>query len=171
VYCANNPFKYIDPDGRKIKVVGDAASKVTSQINQATSLRVQNLNGRIYTSGIPITKSDVTLFRAFHNPKVVVGIDATNSNYTKEGNWFVGGAYGGSEIGEDGKVYTKQTINPTMTKTIDDFYDLGDGITALHEVLESYEGGVDSPGVGTTTFGNEDSPEFKDIRKLTIRRW
>ena len=48
-----------------------------------------------------------------------------------------------------------------MTKTIDDFYEMGNGVTTLHEVLESYIGGVESPGIGSTTFGNESSPEFK----------
>jgi hypothetical protein len=47
-----------------------------------------------------------------------------------------------------------------MAKKIDKFYKLGKGVTTMHEVLESYIGGTESPGVGTPTF-DDTTPEFK----------
>lgn len=47
-----------------------------------------------------------------------------------------------------------------MTQTIDEFYDVKKGVSVLHEVLESYIGGLESPGVGGPTFDNT-TPEFK----------
>ena len=47
-----------------------------------------------------------------------------------------------------------------MTGKIDEFYGAGKGVSMMHEVIESYIGGVDSPGVGAPTFDNTTS-EFK----------
>ncbi len=160
-YCANNPVMLVDPDGRKIRIAGNRTKAVFRQLNSATSLELSIKNGIVSAKGTAKTDADKMLLAAIQDDNVVVNIDATTSNYTKEGNWFIGGAYGGSETDADGKVQTKQTINPDMAKIIDDFYDIGDGVTTMHEVLESYIGGTENPGVGVTTYGNESSVEFK----------
>lgn len=64
-----------------------------------------------------------------------------------------------SKVGEDGKSYTNQTVNPEMTKKIDEFYEVKKGVSMLHEVLESYIGGAESPGVGAPTLDETETPE------------
>ena len=160
VYCLNNPIRYVDPTGREIRLAGNATKETFKQLNSSTSLKLSIKDGVISAKGNAKTNADRMLLSAIQDKNVIVGINTTNSNYTEQGNWFVGGAFGGNKVGEDGKTYTDQTINPIMAKNIDNFYDLGNGVTTLHEVLESYIGGVESPGSGVPTF-DQNTPEFK----------
>ena len=48
VYCANNPVKYVDPDGRKIKTTNDALPLIISTLSSAESKYVKlDVNGFI----------------------------------------------------------------------------------------------------------------------------
>ncbi|MDR1792350.1 MAG: RHS repeat-associated core domain-containing protein [Bacteroidales bacterium] len=148
-YCANSPLNFIDPTGKIVRISGAAANATFQQLNKSTSLKLKMIDGVVTAKGKAKTDADKLLLLAITDENVIVDINATNSGHTEDGKWFVGGAFEGSEICvDDGKVYTRQTINPNMAKIIDDFYELGEGVTTLHEVLESYIGGVDNPGAG-----------------------
>jgi hypothetical protein len=160
-YCANNPIRFIDPDGNEVRITGNGTKATFKQLNSSTSLKLSIKDGVVYAKGTAKTNADKMLLSAIQDKNVIVNIDAKTSNYTNKGNWFVGGAYGGSEVDADGKVQTHQTINPNMAQTIDKFYEMSNGVTTMHEVLESYIGGTESPGTGTTTYGQENTRESK----------
>lgn len=60
---------------------------------------------------------------------------------------------------DDEKIIAHQTINPNITKKLDGFYGMKNGVTVLHEVLEAYIGATDSPGTKP--------PSYNEIKNKT----
>jgi len=166
-FTMNNPLRYIDPDGRSpfdVIITGDKAKETFKQLNKSTSLRLKmDDNGNVTAKGKAKTDADKKLLAAINDKNITVEVDGTSSNYADSGKWFVGGAFWGSTVNEDGSVTANQTVNPEMAKTIDEFYGDGAGVTVMHEVLEAYIGAVDSPGTGVPTLDNT-TPESKAFK-------
>ena len=60
-YCANNPVKYVDPDGRKIVISGDDVDNAVNQLNSVTSkefIIIKNQDGSLKYEGKAITQRD-----------------------------------------------------------------------------------------------------------------
>ena len=155
-FVMNNPLRLVDPDGRApddVIIKGDKAKETFKQLNASTSLRLKmDENGNVTAKGKAKTDADKKLLAAINDSNVTVEVDGTSSNFTDSGNWYVGGAFGGSTVNEDGSVTVNQTVNPEMTGKIDEFYEVENGVSVLHEVIEAYIGAVDSPGIGAPTF-------------------
>ena len=170
-YAQNNPIKYIDPDGmfETVYITGKEADETTRQLNNSTSMNItrDTETGKISASGDAVTEADKTLLEAINSETIDVNINATNSNYNENENWFVGGSFGGSEVKEDGKVVAGQTVNPNHTKAIDKMNGIPEGVTVLHEVMEAYNGAVDSPGANAPTF--EDVANKTDSGKAYLK--
>jgi hypothetical protein len=161
-FSFDNPIKFVDRDGKapEVYINGDEADAATKQLQQSTSLTISRdaTTGKISATGEAKTDADKKLQEAVNDKDVVVKVNATSSNYSANGKWFVGGSFGGSEV-KDGKTITTQTLNPDQAKKITDFYGGQKGEPVLHEIIESYIGGKDSPGTPAPTF-DKNSPGY-----------
>jgi RHS repeat-associated protein len=162
---ANNPVMFIDPDGKIVMFTGDdqLLPSVTNQLRStfAGELAITIKEGIInaYHIGMgPISPRAQTFLDAVRDQNVAVGVELTSLNYTPDGFWITGGAFLGSKV-IDNTVVAVQYVNPSKAKKHDEFYETPIGTTILHEILEAYIGGVNSPGTTAPTFDTT-TPEY-----------
>lgn len=150
-YAHNNPVRYIDPDGRSafdVIVKGEMAEKFTEQLNAGSSLDITRdaETGKLSATGEAVTEADKTLQAAINDENITVTVNTTDGFQTEDGRDFIGGAFRGSTVNEDGTINAGQTVNPEIMGILDSYYERGYGVGAVHEVVEGYIGAQDSPG-------------------------
>lgn len=176
-FSFNNPIRYLDYDGMEaddiiIKGGKKEVKKVFEQLKKSTSLdlSIDKKTGKVTATGEAKTDADKTLKDATTDKSVVVTVNATSENFDKDGDFLVGGSFEGSTVESSGIVNAKQTINPTQAEKLDAVNGTGDGVTVLHEVLEAFIGGKDSPGAKPVTArdatdSNPDYVKFKSAHE------
>jgi hypothetical protein len=142
-----------------VHINGDKADEAFKQLKESTSLKLtrDETTGKVTATGKAKTDADKKLLAATTDAKVDVRINATTTNKVD------GGAFQGSVV-KDGVTITSQTVDPAQTKIIDNFYKSGSGVSMLHEVLESYIGGANSPGSPAPTY-SKTSPGYDNYLK------
>lgn len=169
-FTMNNPLRYNDPDGMSAKdviITGKEKDKALAQL-QASS---QNLNltmdkkGKVTATakeGATLSQSEQMLQTATTDKSVTVNVDATNKNVV-DNTIIIGGVFDGNTF-KDGKVSTSQIVNPNQAEIIDKAAGRESGVTTLHEVLESYIGGVASLNSESSAPSNlkvDSSPQYE----------
>jgi hypothetical protein len=107
---------------------------------------------------------------AMDDKSVTVNVNATTSNFTPSGQLIIGGAFMGNTVTKkDGEntVSTNQEVNPGILGKMDDYLEMP-GIGILHEVNESYDGGVKAKENGKSMPNAfEDQDNYKAIHDAT----
>ena len=144
-YARNCPLKYIDPDGNTVVIAGNQADISLRQLNSISNLALVRdpETGRITATADPLNKIDHQILKIINDQKITVNLTATDGDI---GNPF-GGAFWGNRLlrDADGRVTgvsTDQRVNPISNYLLDKLYDAKMGTTVLHELTESYLGGV-----------------------------
>jgi RHS repeat-associated protein len=160
VYCANNPIKFVDPDGRDVVLTGALTEEALKQLQNAATYDItltMNKNGTIcYTKNV---EGDLN-FRAaavaeiIDNSSIIVNVNTIDGDKTSTGNLFIGGAFMGNEVHtmSDGSnvVIANQEINPNVLGAADNQTGTP-GMMTLHEVTEAYQGGKISQASGVSS--------------------
>ena len=151
-FVANSPLIFIDPDGKDIIIYGsgDNVNKYTAQLRTQTKLDiyVDIETNKLIVSGKPRNKSDRLLLQASQDEKVNVNIYTTTNSFFKSRSGInvplLAGSFDGSEV-TNGKVNTTKWVNPDHIELIGEIMKKN-GVVAMHELLESYYGALNSPG-------------------------
>ena len=100
-YCANNPVRLVDPDGREVYIFGDQAREAFASLQNNTSLELSiNAEGKVtIVGGEAQNRNDVKLAKAINSTKIRVEIYADKSNNDNE----TGGAYMGTSYFKETK--------------------------------------------------------------------
>ena len=139
-WCAGNPVRFVDLDGKQLYITGNLSTMAFEQLNAKTSLSLSiDKNGLVIAKGKAKNDVDKMLLQVINETTIAVHINATNDKT------LTGGRFDGSKIVGD-IISTSQSVNPNHLKQFDDWYKMPQGTSMAHEVLESYFGGIDSPG-------------------------
>jgi len=144
-YARNNPLKYIDPDGNTVVIKGNQSDISLRQLNSISNLALVRdpETGRITATADPLNKIDHQILKMINDQKITVNLTATDGDIGNPD----GGAFWGNRLlyDADGRVTgvsTDQRVNPISNYLLDKLYDAKMGTTVLHEITESYLGGV-----------------------------
>ena len=154
-YCAWNPMKLVDPDGREVYITGDAANQAANQLSsKGITVTRDEKTGRLsYTeTGKRLSKSDRQLMEAINATDVQVNVYATNNSPVDFDGMSlenVDGQFLGVTlsdcIGKSRKqkrnANTRQLVNPSRCQSIDEAYKVELGTSMRHEITESYQAG------------------------------
>jgi len=159
-YCAWNPIKLVDPDGREVYITGDAAEQATAQLSSRGITVVHNeQTGKLsyFMTGKRLSKNDYRIMDAIDAENIIVNINATNNAFVPYedislNNTINTGQFLGVDLSDGDKriANTQQLVNPNICANRDRDYCVPIGTSMLHELTESYEAGKICLETGTS---------------------
>ena len=174
-YCANNPVKYVDPDGRRVRVTGEyqqeAIRQMSSFVCKGVVLALDkegNVSATI-EEGIKLDKNTKKLLAVINDENIKVNLKTVGDETREE---ITGGAFAGNEVktDEQGQVQVEafQSVNPKQLAVVDT-YITKKGTAIVHEVTEAYEGAklAMKKGEGSREKGKK-NPFYKKAHKNAI---
>jgi len=176
-YCALNPIRISDPDGRDIVITGESSDKTVEQM-QTKNLKINrdSKSGLISYDGKPVTNKEKLLANTINRKDITINITASKKNTTSTGENFEGGSYMGNKCkyDKDGKVThvdAFQEINPDKLSNMDSKVNLP-GNFVTHEIGEALEcasiafkTGFSSPRDG------QPGSTYETAHNLSSERW
>mgnify|MGYP003296978392 CR=1 FL=1 len=156
-YCAWNPVKLVDPDGREVYINGDGADQAVKQLsNRRLSITRDLETGKLTYSisqNAKINQREKELIKAISSENVKINIYATNNSiykiddYPLDNNTLCGMFMGTSvsDCDNNGRIVsaeTYQVVNPNICENRDKYFSVPKGTSLIHEITESYQAGL-----------------------------
>jgi RHS repeat-associated protein len=105
VYCANNPVKYIDPNGMEIYITGSEQGAAYKQLEKGakrygikTSMGSNGKVGATYIGKGEISAEGQQILDAANRTDITINLKTTNGYTTSEGTFMIGGAFMGNTL-------------------------------------------------------------------------
>ena len=168
-YCAWNPVKLVDPDGREVILVGtdECRQKAIEMMSQRSGLSFTvDEKGKVGYSGKVKTEMDDYIANMIDNTEITVLLTVQESNYDKDGAEIYGGCFDGNKFkpGTTNQINCLQIVDLITAKENDLL--VGEswlGQTIWHEIAEAFEGGVNSiknQKEAEKAYADENNPEY-----------
>jgi len=160
LYGLSNPINLIDANGLDVYISGPDAVNTVKAINESTNnnffVSIDPKTGKLSCEGKAVTGQEILLQEAIINEKIIVNLITTDGNFIpdnpnktdKPEPFSVGLYYGSEKNGEITNTY--QFFNLDHAKIYEKAGGSNVGLSVIHEILESYIGGILFPkqGVG-----------------------
>ena len=151
-YCAWNPVKLVDPDGRELILICTAEC-MQKAISMMSSLLVKKSKvsfsfddkGRVTCSGEAKTKIEKYMKEIIDNKDITVNLTVQESNEDENGYEIIGGSFDGNKFKDEAhtQINAYQTVDLISANEND--LKAGkswQGQTIWHEISEAFEGGL-----------------------------
>ena len=145
-YCVNNPVMFVDPDGKKIRIIGEDINTALEQLCKMTQITLSlsiDKNGLLsYTlcSNGKIDKITQILMEIVDHAKITVNLNTKLHPITSTGKLMIGGAFMGNSLNiDDMSISANQEIVPSVLQ-ISDNHTNTPGKMIMHEITEAFEG-------------------------------
>ncbi|MBQ7489328.1 MAG: hypothetical protein IJT51_02270 [Bacteroidales bacterium] len=177
-YCAGNPVRLVDEDGREVWIIGEEARAFFKEVKKgAKALNISvkmDKTGKLqakYKGKEPISEDGQKFMNAVEDRQIKIIVNATLPS-----EYSFGGTFGGSDLfGEvingtwiSQYAIAKQTVIPSELKALDEFYNQP-GKSSLHEITEAHIGAkiaMDENVISTAT--GENNPLYKRSHNAAI---
>ncbi len=168
-YGLLNPMRLVDADGKDVYIKGPYATKTVIAMNEATDnnffLSIDPSTGKLSYEGEAKTYQEFFLKIAIDDENSDVLLQTTEGNYTTtDQRPFAVGAYMGSQ--RNGKITESwQLFNIAHAEIWEKAGGSNIGLSAIHEILEAYFGGLLNPNQG---YKNYDEDKQKAAHKVVV---
>jgi RHS repeat-associated protein len=159
VYCAQNPVKLVDPDGKDLVITGEriktAFNALQKSYNKGITLTFDSNTNYVYATrneGVELSQEEEILYNIITSRNIEVRLETYTNDRTSDGIGIAfGGAFLGNTLYQDGtgqtKALARQAVCVPEMEMAEKAYGQT-GILYLHEISEAYEGGKNSIASG-----------------------
>ena len=167
-YCAGNPVKLVDPDGRALNLSGSKSNFTFDLLKAYVRNESKDVDLKLSEEGVVSysLKEGAAMPESLNRLKEVidskdkVNIISEDSKFTSSGNLYVGGAFMGNEKQNDGSYVANQEVNPYVLYKMDEYDNNSVGKNLLHEITEAHE------GIKLSRERNISSPDSKSVNSV-----
>jgi RHS repeat-associated protein len=145
-YCAWNPVKLVDPNGKDVYIIGDErmqkeALRQMQQKSQNMTFSIDK-NGRLSFEGQAITEREKYMAGIIQSENVHVRLTVQDNSFYHGAHIEAAGGFGGNVLSVDKKTVTAYQVLDVMESRKLDKQCNNNGNLIWHEISEAYEGGL-----------------------------
>ena len=148
-YCAGNPVRLVDPDGREVYIIGDKDYVLKYLNTKNLKFSINSEEKLILKEGKAKTFDEKLLLKAINSEKItvnltvkeseIIGKDANGNDLITRGGSFLGNTLNYDEVGKAMCADAYQYISTSALR--DNFDETDFGAAIAHEITEAFQGG------------------------------